>query len=58
MEYEDVMGRRELFTRSPLTQGEQQEMFNGFLAVWCVGRTLRLRQQAMGPDTFETSVSY
>ena len=33
MEYEDVMGRSELFTRSPLTEGEWQEVFNGFLAV-------------------------
>jgi len=33
MEYENVMGRSELFTRSPLTQGERQEVFKGFLAV-------------------------
>ena len=33
MEYEDVMGRSELFARSPLTEGERQEVFNGFLAV-------------------------
>ncbi len=33
MEYEDVMGRSELFTRSLLTNDERQEVFNGFLAV-------------------------
>ncbi len=33
MEYEDVMGRSKLFARSPLTENERQDVFNGFLAV-------------------------
>lgn len=33
MEYEDVMGRSDLFNRSPLTEEQRQEVFNGFLAV-------------------------
>jgi putative PIN family toxin of toxin-antitoxin system len=33
LEYEDVLGRRDLFRRSPLTREERQELFAAFLSV-------------------------
>ncbi len=33
LEYEDVLGRKELFRRSPLTSGERQRLFEAFLSV-------------------------
>jgi predicted nucleic acid-binding protein len=33
MEYEDVMGRGEIFARSPLSREERYEVFAGYLAV-------------------------
>ena len=33
LEYEDVLGRRDLFRRSPLNAGERQSLFEAFLSV-------------------------